>query len=196
MGNNTTSNEDMPMHFDGIFKFEQRVDAVTGEATKVMVPPNYQFFTAIETAPEGTGYTLFAPSRLTFQHLPSPYSVTSLEEMRWDMETKGYYELKLEDLPLVVRHSITNEPCIRWHETWDESKTKFSTAKVTFRDGNQEINEVIQKLIYDYRVCLRFSWQKGDWLLSDNVAMMHNIGVSVIGNCGEFILNECWIVEI
>jgi len=191
MGNNTTSNEDMPMHFDGIFKFEERVDEESGEMSKVIAPPAYQFFAAIETAPEGTGYTLFASSRLLLQHLPAPYSVADLEGMRWDMETKGYYELKLEDLPLVVRHPVTGEPCIRWHETWDESKTKFSTAKVTFRNGKQEVDEVVRKLVYDYRVCVRFEWVRGDWLMSDNFAMLHT-RTGYRSECGR----ELWRIHL
>lgn len=71
--NNVTSNEAMPMHFDGIFKFVDTVDPATGAVKKVLTPPRYQYFTCITTAPKGDGYTLFANSRLFFQHLPFPF---------------------------------------------------------------------------------------------------------------------------
>ncbi|KAH8807447.1 putative pyoverdine/dityrosine biosynthesis protein [Xylogone sp. PMI_703] len=172
-GNNVTSNEGMPMHFDGMFKFEERTDPVTGEVTKVQIPPGYQFFTALATAPEGTGYTLFASSRLFFQYLRSPYNAERFEKIRWGMDNDGFWNAKLKDLPLIVRHPVTNAPCLRWHEPWDETKTKFSTCKVTLANDDEEIIDVVTKLLYDYRVCLRFTWNVGDWLVSDNTSMLH-----------------------
>ena len=173
MGNNVTSNEAMPMHFDGMFKFEERSDPITGESTKVQVPPGYQFFTAQATAPDGTGYTLFASARLFWQNLPAPYNVARFEKIKWNMDNDGFWDAKLKDLPLTVRHPVTNEPCIRWHEPWDETKTKFSTCKVTLSNDDQKIVDVITELLYDYRVCLRFTWNVGDWVVSDNTAMLH-----------------------
>jgi hypothetical protein len=70
--NNVTSNEPLPMHFDGIFKFEDREDLETGEIKKVLSPPGYQFFACLSTAPKGSGYTLFCNSRLFFRYLPAP----------------------------------------------------------------------------------------------------------------------------
>lgn len=68
---------------------------------------------------------------------------------------------------------MTNAPCLRWHEPWDETKTKFSTCVVTLTNDDQEIVDVVTKLLYDYRVCLRFTWHVGDWLVSDNTSMLH-----------------------
>ena len=104
MGNNVTSNEAMPMHFDGMFKFEDRKNLVTGEIEKVQIPPGYQFFTAPAVSPKGTGYTLFASSRLFWNYLRSPYSVERLEKIRWNMDNDGFWDAKCKDLPLVVRH--------------------------------------------------------------------------------------------
>lgn len=104
MGNNVTSNEAMPMHFDGMFKFEDREDPVTGEITKVQAPPGFQFFTAPAVAPEGTGYTLFASSRLFFNYLRSPYNVERFEKIHWNMDNDGFWDAKCKDLSLVVRH--------------------------------------------------------------------------------------------
>jgi alpha-ketoglutarate-dependent taurine dioxygenase len=173
MGNNVTSNEGMPMHFDGMFKFEEHTDPATGEIIKVQVPPGYQLFTALATAPEGTGHTLFASARLLFQHLRAPYTLERFEKIKWNMDNNGFWDAKLKDLPLIVSHPVTNAPCIRWHEHWDETKTKFSTCKVTLSNDDEEIIEVIRNLLYDFRVCLRFTWNVGDWLVSDNTSMLH-----------------------
>ncbi|KAF5646711.1 Pyoverdine biosynthesis [Fusarium tjaetaba] len=172
-GNNVTSNEAMPMHFDGMFKFEEIQDPVTGETHRVQIPPGFQFFTAPVVAPEGTGYTLFASSRLFFKYLRAPYSAERFEKIRWNMDNDGFWNAKMKDLPLVVRHPETNAPCLRWHEPWDETKTKFSTCTVTLSNDEAEIIDVITKLLYDRRVVLRFTWRKGDWLVNDNTSMLH-----------------------
>ncbi|KAH8657508.1 Pyoverdine/dityrosine biosynthesis protein-domain-containing protein [Tricladium varicosporioides] len=175
MGNNVTSNEAMPMHFDGMFKFEERKDEVTGEVKKVQAPPGYQFFTALATAPEGTGYTLFASSRLFWEFLPKPFTVEHFESIRWNMDNNGFWDAKMKDLPLVVRHPVTKLPCMRWHEPWDETKTIYSTCVVTLdgQEKEKEIIKTIDKLLYDWRVCFRFEWRKGDWLVSDNTSLLH-----------------------
>ncbi|KAF4635648.1 hypothetical protein G7Y89_g2448 [Cudoniella acicularis] len=190
MGNNVTSNEGMPMHFDGMFKFEEKTDPTTGEITNVQAPPGYQFFTALATAPEGTGYTLFASARLFFQYLRAPYNLERFEKIKWNMDNDGFWDAKLKDLPLIVRHPVTNEPCIRWHEPWDETKTKFSTCKVTLSNDDQEIVDVITELLYDYRVCLRFSWNVGDWVVSDNTSMLHT-RTGYTSNCAR----ELWRIH-
>ncbi|KAH8585511.1 Pyoverdine/dityrosine biosynthesis protein-domain-containing protein [Bisporella sp. PMI_857] len=130
MGNNVTSNEGMPMHFDGMFKFEERINPATGQSVKVQVPPGFQFFTALATAPEGTGYTLFASSRLFFQHLRAPYNAERFEKIKWNMDNDGFWDAKLKDLPLIVRHPVTNAPCLRWHEPWTRPRQSFLPARL------------------------------------------------------------------
>lgn len=169
--NNVTSNEAMPMHFDGIFKYKDVEDAVTGEIKKVLNPPGYQYFTCIATASKGNGYTLFCSSRLFFRHLAAPWSVDRLEPVTWGTVNTGFWKQNQEDLKLVVRHPVTNEPCMRWHEPW--TKTKYSTCKVIIENEEQGLVDVINQLIYDYRTCLRFSWEQGDLLINDNVSMLH-----------------------
>ncbi|KAJ5831823.1 hypothetical protein N7474_000134 [Penicillium riverlandense] len=173
MGNNVTSNEAMPMHFDGMFKFEEVQDPVTGETTKVQRPPGYQFFTCPATAPKGSGYTLFASSRLFFRYLPIPWTAERLENVTWAMDNDGFWESKIPNVPLVVKHPLSGKPCLRWHQPWDSTKTKFSTCKITIENDDQAIVQVIDSGLYDHRVCLRFGWEKGDLLISDNTAMLH-----------------------
>jgi len=173
MANNVTSNEAMPMHFDGIFKFEDVKDAETGEMKRVLNPPGYQYFTCLSTAPRGSGYTLFCNSRLFFQHLPESWTVERLTPVTWNMLNDGFWTAKQTGLPLVKRHPTTHAPCLRWHQPWDASKTKFSTYVVGIENEEQSLIEVIDQLVYDHRVCVRFTWERGDVLVNDNVAMLH-----------------------
>ncbi|KAF2475878.1 Clavaminate synthase-like protein [Lindgomyces ingoldianus] len=169
--NNVTSNEALPMHFDGIFKFIDKIDPKTGKMVKQLAPPGYQYFTCISTAPKGDGYTLFCNSRLFFRYLAPPWSLERLEPVTWHMVNDGFWSAKQTGLPLVIRHPYTNAPCIRWHEPW--TKTKFSKYIVTIENEDQELVEVARNLVYDYRTCLRFTWEKGDLLVNDNVTMLH-----------------------
>ncbi|KAH7392178.1 hypothetical protein DE146DRAFT_723272 [Phaeosphaeria sp. MPI-PUGE-AT-0046c] len=166
--NNVTSNEAMPMHFDGVFKFIDKVDPETGAVTKVLTPPRYQYFTCLSTAPKGDGYTLFADSRLFFQHLPSPFSLSRLERLTWSMVNDGFWSAKQTGLPLVVKHKETGAACLRWHQPW--TKTKFSKYFIEIEndEASEELVDVINTLLYDYRVCLRFEWEQGDLLINDN----------------------------
>lgn len=173
LGNNVTSNEAMPMHFDGMFKFEDVTDAVTGEIKKIQRPPGYQFFTCPATAPKGSGYTLFASSRLFFRYLPLPWTAERLEKVTWAMDNDGFWDAKLKNLPLIVKHPVSGLPCVRWHQPWDSTKTKFSTCDVTVENEDPSLVGVVDRVTYDHRVCLRFEWERGDMLISDNTAMLH-----------------------
>jgi alpha-ketoglutarate-dependent taurine dioxygenase len=173
MGNNVTSNEAMPMHFDGMFKFEEVTDPVTGETKRVQRPPGYQVFTCPATAPKGSGYTLFASSRLFFRYLPQPWNVERLQKVTWAMDNDGFWDAKLKSLPLLVKHPVSGLPCLRWHQPWDSTKTKFSTCDVKIENEDPSLVQIIDRVTYDHRVCLRFEWEKGDLLISDNIAMLH-----------------------
>jgi alpha-ketoglutarate-dependent taurine dioxygenase len=188
--NNVTSNEAMPMHFDGIFKFVDKVDPETGIVKKVLSPPGYQYFTCLSTAQKGDGYTLFANSRLFFQYLPSPFSLPRFEKATWSMVNDGFWSAKQTELPLVVRHKETGEACLRWHEPW--TNTKFSKYFIEIENDEEgpQMIDVINRLLYDYRVCLRFEWEQGDLLINDNVSMLHT-RTAFAGNCER----EMWRIH-
>ncbi|RYC59621.1 hypothetical protein CHU98_g6580 [Xylaria longipes] len=189
MANNVTSNEPLPMHFDGVFKFEDREDPVTGEVKKVLNPPGYQYFTCLATAPKGDGYTLFCNSRLFFRYLPAPWTLERLEPVTWEMTNDGFWSNVHKGLPLVVRHPVTDAPCVRWHSPWD--KTHYSTYKITMENEEQSLIQLIEKMTYDFRTCLRFSWEKGDLLVNDNVSMLHT-RTSYTSSCDR----EMWRIHL
>ncbi|KAJ5688866.1 Pyoverdine biosynthesis [Penicillium macrosclerotiorum] len=190
LGNNVTSNEAMPMHFDGMFKFEEVTDPETGEKKKVQRPPGYQFFTCPATAPKGSGYTLFASSRLFFRYLPLPWTAERLQNITWAMDNDGFWDAKLKNLPLIVKHPVSGLPCVRWHQPWDSTKTKFSTCDVKIENDDASLIKVIDQVTYDQRVCLRFEWEKGDLLISDNTSMLHT-RTGYISDCDR----ELWRIH-
>ncbi|KAJ5461965.1 Isocyanide synthase xanB [Penicillium daleae] len=190
MGNNVTSNEAMPMHFDGMFKFEEITDPATGETKKVQRPPCYQFFTCPATAPKGSGYTLFASSRLFFRYLPQPWNAERLQNVTWAMDNDGFWDAKMKNLPLLVKHPVSGLPCLRWHQPWDSTKTKFSTCDVKVENEDPSLVQIIDHGTYDQRVCLRFEWEKGDLLISDNTAMLHT-RTGYISDCDR----ELWRIH-
>ena len=138
-----------------------------------LLPRRFQLFSAIATAPKGSGYTLFAESRLFFQYLPASHSLSRLQAVKWHLLSSGYWRTKMQNMSLVVAHPVTGAPCLRWHESWPESKTKYSTTEVEIENDDQDIADMINRLLYDRRVCLRFDWERGDILLADNTSMIH-----------------------
>ncbi|KAL4862115.1 hypothetical protein BDV12DRAFT_179266 [Aspergillus spectabilis] len=169
--NNVKSNEAMPMHFDGMFRFKHETDPVTGKEVRVQDIPRYQFFTCQATAAEEDGYTLFASSRLFFRYLP--WSTERLQKVTWSMENDGFWDAKVYNLPLVIPHPDSGLPSLRWHQPWGANETKFSTCEVTIDNDEQDLIAQVDQLTYDYRVCRRFSWKVGDALVSDNISMLH-----------------------
>ncbi|KAI9809386.1 MAG: hypothetical protein M1827_006898 [Pycnora praestabilis] len=170
--NNVVSSEPLPMHFDGMFKFTIKTDD-NGNEISVNTPPNFQYFTAVTTSPPGSGYTLFASSRLFWQNLPKSYTVKDLSKITWSCRNSGFWESFQEHQPLVVPHPTKGYPCLRWHEPWPQWKTKFAHCEVNIENGSQDIIPLVGSLLYDHRVCLYFTWQKGDILVNDNVSMLH-----------------------
>ncbi|KAI9927569.1 hypothetical protein ASPWEDRAFT_62294 [Aspergillus wentii DTO 134E9] len=171
--NNVKSNEAMPMHYDGMFRFDERTDPITGEKSRVQNTPRYQFFTCQAAAAKDDCHTLFASSRLFFRYLPLPWSTERLQKATWSMENDGFWDAKVYNLPLVITHPESGLPCLRWHQPWDASKTKFSTCEVKIDNDDASLISQIDDLTYDYRVCRRFSWEVGDVLVNDNLSMLH-----------------------
>lgn len=208
-GNPAKSNEPLPMHFDGIFKMVEQRNYETGSVKKVQRPPTYQFFTCKATAPKGSGATLFMNSRLFFRYLPAPYSLKSLQGRKWDIHSSGYWAKTITNIELVVKHPVTQSPCLRWSENWNEEKTSLSNIRSRIRplDSEREkkmeeeysgedmdfggLENAIERTLYDRRVTLRFEWKRGDLLVNDNVAMLHT-RTGYEGGCAR----EIWRIHV
>ncbi|KAI1299711.1 Pyoverdine/dityrosine biosynthesis protein-domain-containing protein [Xylaria venustula] len=164
--NNVTSNESLPMHFDCTLD----LDGHKTPTAREVKTPSYQYFVCREIAPKGDGHTLFCNSRLFLRYLPITLSLDQLEPVTWEM-TNGSFVTS--GLPLIVRHPVTNNPCVRWHSPWSSDKTKYSTYKIRIENEEQSLIELVEKMVYDFRTCLRFTWEKGDVLVNDNISMLH-----------------------
>ncbi|KPM39364.1 hypothetical protein AK830_g7197 [Neonectria ditissima] len=174
--NNVLSAEWMPFHYDGLFKTEDRLTE-DGIAQRVSIPPRFQFFTAVTPSPADTGFTLFSSSTLVFKNLPRSLPLSFLKEQTWTVSTSGFENTALSGLPLVVEHPTTGAPCLRYHEHWPESKTKFEATYVNIENQTPEtqieIRQQLEQLLHDRRVAYYHVWQKGDLLINDNILAMH-----------------------
>ncbi|KAI1357745.1 Clavaminate synthase-like protein [Xylaria arbuscula] len=172
--NNVSSAEAMPMHYDGIFVTKMVKDEA-GIERKVITAPHFQYFVSQSAAQPGDEYTLFASSDLLARYLPKNNPIERLEKLKWTCRTHGFFASTLEDMDLVMRHPERNTPCVRWHEPWPQWRTKFGHTDITIDNdrGSQKVVNLINRLTYDRRVCLRFSWNEGDVLVNDNFAMLH-----------------------
>lgn len=170
--NNVLSKEWMPFHFDGMFKTEMRTkkDGTEYLATN---PPRFQVFTAVTPSPKNTGFTLFASSRLLFKHLPRHISLDNLQSLTWSVSTPGFGGTKLNNIDLVTKHPTTGQKCLKYHERWPQEKTRFDPTSVEIENGDQSICDLLEELLHDRRVCYWHSWEEGDVLVNDNVAMLH-----------------------
>ncbi|KAF2995301.1 hypothetical protein E8E14_003716 [Neopestalotiopsis sp. 37M] len=177
--NNVLSAEWMPFHYDGLFKTETRTRE-DGSEELVSTPPGFQFFTSVTTSPKDTGFTLFSSSTLMFKYLPQDLRVEDLRRLTWSVSTSSFNATKLCGLPVVVDHPATGSPCLRFHEPWPQSKTKFEATHVEIENASEtkdkdstSICDILTDLLHDRRVAYYHSWEKGDLLVSDNVLVMH-----------------------
>ncbi|KAH9905169.1 putative pyoverdine/dityrosine biosynthesis protein [Xylariomycetidae sp. FL2044] len=174
--NNVLSAEWMPFHYDGLFKTEKRT-LEDGSEELVSVPPRFQFFTAVTASPKDTGFTLFSSSSVVFRHLPKHLPLDYLRRLTWSVSTSSFNSTVLRNIPLVTDHPTTGAPCLRYHEPWPETKTKFEATNVKIENASAiegaAVCEALDSLLHDRRVSYWHAWEKGDLLISDNVLAMH-----------------------
>ncbi|KAM0243076.1 hypothetical protein ACHAP5_006957 [Fusarium lateritium] len=174
--NNVLSAEPMPMHYDGLFKVIKSTDD-KGQERTVSIPPQFQLFHGATSSPKDTGFTIFSSSTLFFKYLPQWLREQDLSTATWSVSTSAFDGTVLKGLPLVVDHPTSGKPCLRYHEPWPQSKTKFDASEVTIDEiepsQSAAVCDAITSVLYDRRVALYYAWDKGDILVSDNILMMH-----------------------
>ncbi|KAJ2973456.1 hypothetical protein NQ176_g6600 [Zarea fungicola] len=167
-----TSSEAMPMHQDGFFFLKPKLQP-DGTTKMESAKPRFQYFAAIKCSAPGTGYTLFASSRLFFQHLGPSCTIEDLRKLTWDCRHSSDWEEHMENLEFVFPHPESGEDCLNFLEPWPQCKTQFAYNSISIENGPQRYLDEITKTLYDSRVTLRFEWCPGDVLLSDNMKMLH-----------------------
>ncbi|KAF1951536.1 Clavaminate synthase-like protein [Byssothecium circinans] len=115
----------MPFHFDGLFKTEKR-KREDGSESLVPNPPRFQLFTAVTPSPKDTGFTLFASSKLLFQHLPSHLPLKLLRSLTWKPQEKTRFDLTSVEIENgdqsacdTLEEPMHDHRVCYWH-TWEE----------------------------------------------------------------------------
>ncbi|KAF8323622.1 Pyoverdine/dityrosine biosynthesis protein-domain-containing protein [Cantharellus anzutake] len=187
--NNVLTSEAMPMHFDGIFKTKRLADG-----TVVPDPPTFQMFQCLEAPLSYTGAkdspldiggrTLFANTANIFAESlsHSPYAADVKSRM-WTIFTPpnknyGGDEIKV---PLLQKNPLTGHQVLSWHEPWRvyliSVTLHLALAAVNIigvsPERSTEISNRVTELLYDRRYCYEHTWERGDFLIADNVELIH-----------------------
>jgi alpha-ketoglutarate-dependent taurine dioxygenase len=118
-----------------------------------------------------------------------------LQKFTWSVSTTAFDNAKIPNLDLVSPHPSLGYPCIRYHEPWPSTRTRYDPTEVTI-DGlsfeeSGKVTDILDSLLYDRRVCYYHEWVEGDLVLSDNVSMMHTRTGFIPG-----ALRELWRIHI
>ena len=139
----------------------------------------FQFFTSVTESPQDTGFTLFATSTLILKHLTQQFPLSYLRTLTWEVSTSSFNASVIRGIPLVMDHPTTGQPCIRYHEPWPTTKTKFDATNVAIENTRPDgptsaaFCEAVDSILHDRRVAYYHAWKKGDLLISDNILNMH-----------------------
>lgn len=155
---------------DSLFDGETQLTNGRGEGSSP--PPLFRYAVCLSELPKDSKPTLFASSRLFWQHLPSKFTPESLSKLTWRSNNDL---IGLDEHPLVIPHPTDSKRlCVRWHSAWHHPAQQHPLVDVTIGNGKQHHVSLVEGMLSDRRVSLYFKWEQGDVILSDNVAMMHN----------------------
>ncbi|KAI3338332.1 Clavaminate synthase-like protein [Ustulina deusta] len=172
------SAEDISMNCDGVSKITTAKDENIGQENANSDTPHRQYSVSQSAAQPRADYTLFASSDLFARYLPQAYHIKKLEKLKWSCRSHRLLPRIMENIPLVIRHPIRNSPCLRWHQPWPEWRTSYGFVDIRIENGSQSLIPLINSLLVDRRVCLRFLRQEGDIFVFDSLSMLHTIGTS------------------
>ncbi len=166
------------MNCDGVSKITTAKDENIGQENANSDTPHRQYSVSQSAAQPRADYTLFASSDLFARYLPQAYHIKKLEKLKWSCRSHRLLPRIMENIPLVIRHPIRNSPCLRWHQPWPEWRTSYGFVDIRIENGSQSLIPLINSLLVDRRVCLRFLRQEGDIFVFDSLSMLHTIGTS------------------
>ncbi|KAI0976531.1 Pyoverdine/dityrosine biosynthesis protein-domain-containing protein [Xylaria arbuscula] len=121
------------------------------------------------------GYALFASSNILVRYLPQAYNIDKLQKIRCKWRSYEGPHCVMEHVPLVVRHPTRQSLCVQWHQPWPKWQNSRSPVEISIENGSQNLAPLINSLLVDRRVCLRFAKQDGDILVFDSLAMLYTI---------------------
>ncbi|KAF8322303.1 hypothetical protein DL93DRAFT_2223886 [Clavulina sp. PMI_390] len=181
--NNTTSREAMPMHYDGVFKLKTLPNGELKDD-----PPQFQMFQCRKAPSSGSGdidlggRTLFANTalihRYVFETGASPYTL-DVTTRKWTVFTplnESFGGVHLE-LPLVETNPLSGRKAVRWHEPWPQDITKYKPTRCEIvgldEAKSRKVSDHITSLLYNRSFTYSHSWEAGDYLIADNMELMH-----------------------
>ncbi|KAF8320660.1 hypothetical protein DL93DRAFT_2224393 [Clavulina sp. PMI_390] len=181
--NSTTSHEAMPMHFDGVFKLQTLDDG-----TAKVDPPQFQMFHC-RRAPssehgdfDAGGRTLFANGAIIhsqmFESGVFPYA-QEVVARNWTVFTpqNGNWGGEILELPLVETNQLSGRKTLRWHEPWPQEITKYKPTNCSIvgldAEESRKLSNSITALLYDRRFTYEHVWEQGDYLIADNIELLH-----------------------
>ncbi|KAL7920264.1 hypothetical protein ACQKWADRAFT_322317 [Trichoderma austrokoningii] len=152
--------EDMPYHYDGVFRTVRQTNE-NGDEVRVSTPPQFQLFMGATSSPKNTGYALFESSIHIFKHLPDWLRLEDMAAMTWTVSTDAFCNIIIRELPLVKTHPTTGKPCLRRIISLEPADSKA-------------VFEAINGIFHGRRVVYFHSWEKGDVVVNDiNTLMLH-----------------------
>ena len=138
-------------------------------------PARFRYVVALADAPPDAPCSLFASSRLFWQHLPPRHSITNLSKLTWSCKNTGASTNHWTNIPLVVPHPTdASRLCVRWHDAWHHVVSGMPQVDVCIDNGSQYFVSLMDLMLSDRRVCLRMNLRRGDVVLSDNFSTLHN----------------------
>lgn len=112
-----------------------------------------------------------------FKYMPDFLNIDTLAAQSCTIQTVAFNNPTVTGSKLVIPHPTTGKPCLRYHEPWPATKTKYDSILVTLEnhdeDTGRQLFETIDSVLYDRRVAYYHVWEKGDMLISDNILNLH-----------------------
>ncbi|KAK6082020.1 taurine catabolism dioxygenase TauD [Seiridium cupressi] len=173
--NDTISAEWRPFHYDGIYE-TKNIHHDREDGSEELDSPHFQVM-AYAGSPSKIGYALFAASSRLLKYLPTTLPLERLQQLTWSLEIPSWDSPQSQSLKLIETHPSTGKSILRYHEPLSKSKTASNTITVNI-EGVDEVTSAaicstLDSLLHDRRVCYWHAWEKGDLLVSDNLAMLY-----------------------
>jgi alpha-ketoglutarate-dependent taurine dioxygenase len=157
------TNGSVPFHWDGAF-----AEAV----------PEFQIFQCLQAPQPGTGgETLFCATNKVWQE------ATPQQQARWQQLVLTYATDKVAhyggriSAPLTTRHPRTGRTILRFAEPANETTSDLNAPLVGGVGlTDEEFARLLQELrsvLYHPRYCYAHAWEQGDFLVADNLALLH-----------------------
>lgn len=157
------TNGNVPFHWDGAF---------------AKAVPRFLFFQCLKAPGAGSGgESLFCDTTRVLQNVsPSQREVWQKCEITYRTKKVAHYGGKITK-PLVSKHPITNSSTLRFAEPLNEESVHLNplfleVSGLPLEEHDQFFSEIIENL-YLPQNCFAHEWQKGDFLVADNHALLH-----------------------